>query len=267
MNQPITGLECIDIGANLTNKRFRNDLARVLAQSRSAGVTKIICTGSSERNSIESARLCEQHSDFLYSTAGIHPHDAREFDPDRTTKVLEKLYQRNCVVAVGECGLDFNRDFSPRDQQRSCFAAQLEMAAQVGLPLFLHERDAFGEFHSMMRDVRDRIRGGVVHCFTGSIEHAKAYLDLDLHIGITGWICDERRGQHLREIVKMIPANRLMIETDAPWLAPRDFRPRINRNEPQYLPHILKAVAECRGQSPEQLGPQILSTTKAFLRI
>ena len=170
-------------------------------------------------------------------------------------------------MAVGECGLDFNRDFSPRDKQRDCFAAHLELASKNRLPLFLHERDAFDTFYSMMKETRGRVSRGVVHCFTGSLENAKAYLDLDLHLGITGWICDERRGKHLREVVKEIPVNRLMLETDCPYLAPRDYRPRIKRNEPKYLPHILKTVAECRGESVEELAAEVLKTTKSFFSI
>ena len=262
-----TKFECIDIGANLTNKKFKNDLEKVLDDSKSAGLSHIVLTGSSEKNSVEAAKICERHPGFLYSTAGIHPHDASEFDPVRTAKTLSDLYELDHVVAVGECGLDFNRDFSPRDKQRDCFAAHLELASTSGLPLFLHERDAFDTFYSMMKEARDRVSRGVVHCFTGSLENAKAYLDLDLHLGITGWICDERRGKHLREVVKSIPVDRLMIETDCPYLAPRDYRPRINRNEPKYLPHILQTIAECRGESAQQLASEIMTTTKKFFEI
>ena len=262
-----TPLRCIDIGANLTSSKFANDREAVLASAKAAGVSQIVLTGSSESNSQQAADMCPEHPGFLFATAGIHPHDASKYDSTRTRKVLMDLFQHDHVVAVGECGLDFNRDFSPRDAQRSCFAEHLEMAAECGLPLFLHERDAFDEFIEMMRGVRDKVTGGVVHCFTGTAEQAKAYLDLDLHLGITGWICDERRGVHLREVVKMIPANRLMIETDCPYLAPRDYRPRIKRNEPKYLPHILKTVATCRDESPVELGKQILETTNLFFAL
>jgi len=267
MSGALTQLDCIDIGANLTDKKFRHDFETVLAHAKSAGVGQIILTGTSERGSREAARLSEQHPGFLYSTAGIHPHDAKTFDSGSTVKRLRDLYAQEQVVAVGECGLDFNRNFSPQDQQRDCFAAHLDLAAESKLPLFLHERDAFDEFYEMMREARDRIHGGVVHCFTGQWEHAKAYLDLDLHLGITGWICDERRGKHLREVVRSIPVDRLMIETDCPYLAPRDYRPRINRNEPKYLPHILQTIADCRQEPVETLGPEILKTTKKFFGI
>lgn len=266
-NETLTKQNCIDIGANLTNKKFNHDLEDVLAQSKDAGLSQIVLTGTSERTSRDASTICQRHPGFLYSTAGIHPHDAKSFDQTRTTALLKELYTEDHVVAVGECGLDFNRDFSPRDQQRDCFAAHIDLAASNGLPLFLHERDAFDEFYSMMEQSRDRISGGVVHCFTGTASQAKAYLDLDLHLGITGWICDERRGRHLREVVRSIPVERLMIETDCPYLAPRDYRPRINRNEPKYLPHILQTVADCRDEPVEQLSEAILATTKAFFGI
>ena len=137
----------------------------------------------------------------------------------------------------------------------------------MGLPLFLHERDAFDTFYEIMRKNRSRVSGGVVHCFTGTETQARAYLDLDLHLGVTGWICDERRGKHLREVVKIIPADRLMVETDCPYLAPRDYRPKISRNEPKYLPHILEVVASCRGESVADLAPKILKTTNLFFGI
>ena len=259
-------LQCIDIGANLTSSKFNRDLEDVLANAKDAGVSKIILTGSNEKNSQQSARLAIKNPGFLFATAGIHPHDASSFEP-ATAEALRKLYQQDEVVAVGECGLDFNRDFSPRDKQRTCFAAHLDLAEESGLPMFLHERDAFEEFHRIMRSSRGRIKKAVVHCFTGTETAARSYLDLDLHLGITGWICDERRGKNLREVVKLIPANRLMIETDCPYLAPRDYRPRISRNEPKYLPHILKAVAECRNEDPEELGREIWKTTCEFFKI
>lgn len=264
---PTDLLNCIDIGANLTSRQFRKDVDSVIQEARSAGVVGIVLTGSSEKNSLQAVSICTDYPNFLYSTAGIHPHDAKEFDPVTSVDSLRTLSEKEPVIAVGECGLDFNRDFSPRDQQRVCFAAHLNLAAETKLPLFLHERDAHDEFVEMMRECRDSISQGVVHCFTGTIEQAKIYLDLDLHLGITGWICDERRGQHLREVVQSIPLNRLMIETDAPYLAPRDIHPKIQRNEPKYLLHILKTVAACRGEDPQAIAPKIVETTCNFFQI
>lgn len=188
-------------------------------------------------------------------TAGVHPHHASELD---TTQLQEfnALARRSAVVAVGECGLDYFRNFSPHDAQQKAFAQQLELAADVGKPVFLHQRDAHQDFVDILRRHRSRLAGGVAHCFTAGMNEARAYLDLDLYIGITGWICDERRGRHLRDVVRQIPAERLLIETDAPYLLPRDLhpKPQSRRNEPMYLPHVLAAVAEARGEAVEELG-------------
>jgi TatD DNase family protein len=160
------------------------------------------------------------------------------------------------VVAVGECGLDYFRNFSPREAQLDAFAKQLELAATVAKPVFLHQRDAHDDFMNVLRRYRERLAGGVAHCFTAGMDEAREYLDLDLYLGITGWICDERRGHHLREVVKHIPVERLLIETDAPYLLPRDLKPKpqSRRNEPMYLPHVLAAIAEARGESVEKLA-------------
>jgi TatD DNase family protein len=163
-------------------------------------------------------------------------------------------------------GLDFNRDFSPRPQQEWVFEAQLELAAELGLPVFLHERDARARFIQILSRHRHRLGAAVVHCFTGSAEDLAAYLELDLHIGITGWVCDERRGLHLRELVKRIPLQRLLLETDAPFLVPRDLRPRpkAGRNEPAFLPHILKTVAVCLELPLEAVAAATTRNTCAF---
>ncbi len=266
-NPPLKAeFDCIDIGANLTNKAFRDDLWEVVENARAVGVFQMVLTGTCLRTSRESARLAQQNPGLFGATAGIHPHDAASFDAD-TRKTLAELYSLPEVLAVGECGLDFNRDFSPRDAQRHCFEQHLELAEQTGLPLFLHERDAHEEFLETMKSWRDRISQGVVHCFTGTKEQMTAYLDLDLHIGITGWICDERRGVHLHEAVKHIPANRLMVETDCPYLAPRDMKPRVHRNEPKFLPHIVKFIAKCRGEDPQELASATVQTTHEFFDV
>ena len=260
----------IDIGANLTHKSFRHDLPDVIRAGRDHGVSQIVVTGTSHRSSTEAARLALCYPGTLFSTAGIHPHDAREFEPDPdvgSTALLEKLARQEPVVAIGECGLDFNRNFSSREAQFACFEAQLALASRLAIPLFLHERDAHGAFMDILTRHRDRCGCAAVHCFTGTRAELRAYLDLDLHIGITGWICDERRGAHLRELVGEIPANRLMVETDAPFLAPRDLPEKIRRNEPKYLPHIVQVIAGCRGQSPESLAEGATATAAEFFNL
>ena len=170
------------------------------------------------------------------------------------------------MVAVGETGLDYNRNFSPREAQLFAFERQLGLAIRCGKPLFLHQRDAHADFIACMDNVRDQIGRAVVHCFTGDRKELFDYLDRDFYIGITGWICDERRGAHLRELMKSIPADRLMLETDAPYLLPRDLDPMPShrRNEPMYLPHICAEVARRRGESAEATGANATATSRLF---
>ncbi len=258
-------MELVDIGVNLTNKAFRHDRPEVIARALAAGVTRMIVTGTSERESHAARELTQEYPGTLFATAGVHPHEARHWSTD-TALVLERLAATPEVVAIGETGLDFYRDFSPRPDQESAFEAQLALAAQLKLPVFLHQRDAHARLLALLRNHRDQLRRGVVHCFTGSREELTDYLDLDLHIGITGWICDERRGLHLRELVREIPLQRLMLETDAPYLLPRDLptRPSNRRNEPAFLPHVLHTVAACTGLPAEQVAAASLETTSAF---
>lgn len=182
----------------------------------------------------------------MYATAGVHPHHASEYS-DEVEETLSHLLGQDSVVAVGECGLDYFRNFSPVDAQRKAFDAQLELAAASKMPVFLHQRDAHDDFLEMIAPAMQHIPSGVAHCFTGTSAMLHAYLDLGLYIGITGWICDERRGARLQEIVADIPLDRLMLETDAPYLLPRSLKPRpkSRRNEPAHLREVLRVVAEC----------------------
>lgn len=265
------GTGIVDIGANLGNKAFREDLDQVLARALDAGVESIMATGTSvpaSRHAWEIAERARTRSPRLFATAGIHPHHASQYGPDSLV-ALRELCARPEVVAVGECGLDFDRNFSPRVDQLRCFEGQLDLAAELGMPVFLHERSAHEAFAEILARHRARIPRGVVHCFTGTGEALARYLDLDMHIGITGWICDERRGTHLRELVGRIPNDRLMIETDAPYIMPRDIRPKpkSKRNEPALLPHVLRAVAAARRESPEELAHSTTETARAFFAL
>jgi len=235
-----------------------------MARALEAGVRRQIVTGTDLANSGAAAALAAGHPAMLSSTAGIHPHHARSFDASRHDE-LRDLLHRPHVVAVGECGLDYFRDFSPRDAQRAAFIAQLEIAAAARKPVFLHQRDAHDDFTSILREFRGGLTGGVAHCFTGGRAELEDYLALGLHIGVTGWVNDERRGEQLRQSVPHIPADRLMLETDAPYLLPRDLepRPKSRRNEPSYLPHIARAVAHLRGEAPDALAA---STTHNAIR-
>lgn len=261
-------MKIIDIGINLMHRSFNDDREQVMQSAIEAGVSPLIITGTSERSSSLAAKYASQYPGKLYSTAGVHPHDAKSCTQD-TMKNLENLAKKDCVVAIGECGLDYNRDFSPRDVQRKCFEAQIELACKTGLPLFLHERDAFEDFYKILEKYKTDIPNMVVHCFTGRKDELQAYLSLGCYIGITGWICDERRGKHLLDLVKLIPQNRLMIETDAPFLTPRnlDEKPKNGRNEPKYLVHILDELAYYLDEDIEDLAEQTYKNTKRFFKI
>jgi len=261
-------MHLIDIGANLTHSSFEHDFVAVLARARTAGVEQLIVTGASIQGARAAHALAQAYRGVLFATAGVHPHHASEFDAYAET-ALAQLHTAPEVVAVGETGLDYHRDFSPRPAQLSAFERQLELAARCGKPLFLHQRDAHADFLGCMDNVRGRIGAAVVHCFTGEKNELFDYLDRDFHIGITGWICDERRGTHLRELVKHIPAHRLMLETDAPYLLPRNVKPMPahRRNEPMYLPHICAEVARDRGEDIVTTAANATATARAFFKL
>lgn len=257
----------IDIGANLTHESFVADLDDVLHRAKDAGVTKLIITGASLDGSEQAAQLSERYSQ-LFSTAGIHPHEAKTFT-DKQLDLICCLTKQKTVVALGECGLDFNRDFSPRSIQEKCFIAQLELACELKMPVFMHERDAHTRFLKILDHYRAELDEIVVHCFTGNESELRNYLALDCHIGITGWICDERRGLHLQPLINLIPSNRLMLETDCPYLLPRDLKPKPKnrRNEPAYLTHILQTIATLTNKTAEQLAQETTETAIRFFRL
>lgn len=245
----------IDIGANLAHDSFDDDRDAVLQRAIDAGIAQIVVTGSSDGSNVRAAALAEAHPGTLYSTAGVHPHHAADFTA-RSDALIRELARKDCVVAVGECGLDYFRNFSPRDAQLEAFRQQLEIAKDCGLPVFLHQRDAHDDFVEVLESALPNLSGAVAHCFTGEGESLHEYVAMGLYIGITGWICDERRGQHLHDIVPVIPDDRLLIETDAPYLLPRNIRPRpkSRRNEPANLRYVLETVAEARGQSVDHVA-------------
>jgi TatD DNase family protein len=245
----------IDIGANLTHDSFDEDRDDVMRRAMDAGITRIIITGASDTGNIAAAALAESNPGNLYATAGVHPHHASDYG-DSSDELIRSLVEKDAVVAVGECGLDYFRNFSPRDAQLKAFQSQLDIAADTGLPVFLHQRDAHDDFVELLEPMLPKISRAVAHCFTGEHESLREYLAMGLWIGITGWICDERRGAHLHDIVSAIPDNRLLIETDAPYLMPRTIqpKPKSRRNEPAYLTEVLRVVAEARSQSEEYVA-------------
>jgi TatD DNase family protein len=261
-------MELIDIGCNLTHDSFDADRNEVIQAAFEAGVSQIIVTGASAQSSQAALQLASQWPQQLFATAGVHPHRASDYDSE-TDRLLRELAGQPGLVAIGETGLDYFRDFSPRKAQRSSFEQQIQIAIDTGLPFFLHQRDAHGDFVAILKEYRDRLSDVVVHCFTGSKAELHECLDLDCYIGITGWICDERRGTHMKEYMRDIPNDRLMIETDSPYLKPRNLRPKIksHRNEPRLLPWILGTLAACRNEYPQELAEATTRNARKFFRI
>ena len=260
--------ELIDIGLNLTHESFAHDLPEVLRRAHLAGVSRMIITGTSIAASRGAIALSRTDPHRLFATAGLHPHHASDYSP-AVRDELRELAADPAVVAIGECGLDYYRNYSPREAQLAAFRGLLEIAVETGKPVFLHQRDAHADFMSILREFRGSITDGVAHCFTGTRSELDDCLSLDLAIGITGWICDERRGLHLLPMMSAIPAPRLMVETDAPYLLPRTLKPKPSnrRNEPAFLPEVAKLVAQARGESLEQLAASSTAAARHFFRL
>ena len=286
-----TGL--VDIGANLSHDSFDRDRDAVLQRAWDAGLAAIVVTGSSRDSSRKALELAAAHPGRLYATAGLHPHHASDWNKDFATLIRE-LAAAPAVVSLGECGLDYFRNYSPHDAQRRAFIAQLQLAAELNKPLFLHQRDAHVDFVAILREHRSALGDICVHCFTDTRAALEDYLHLDCHIGITGWICDERRGQSLFELVRLIPEERLLVETDAPYLLPRtamhtDVRvpshgdslrsraaqdaqerpPKLSerRNEPAFLPYVVRRIAEARGVEAGRVGRATADNARRFFRL
>jgi TatD DNase family protein len=260
--------ELVDIGVNLTHESFAPDLHEVMARAGVAGVGRMIVTGTSVSGSQAALNLQQRHPAVLYATAGVHPHHATELT-NETFAALTELAAAPGVVAVGECGLDYYRNYSPRETQIRAFKQQLELAHTLRKPVFLHQRDAHSDFIAILREYRSSLVDGVAHCFTGQSNELMDCLDLGLAIGITGWICDERRGQHLLPLMSQIPSHRLMLETDSPYLLPRSLKPKpgSRRNEPAYLAEVAKTVAQARQDSYEELARSSTQAAVSFFKL
>ena len=261
----LDGMQLIDIGVNLAHDSFDHDRQQVLERARAAGVTPMVVTGSCHQSSLQALQLARSHKDELFATAGVHPHHADDF-ADADSAWMRALAAEPEVKAIGECGLDFFRNFSAPAAQEDAFHRQLALAGELQMPVFLHQRDAHDRFCAILGEHLNDIPRGVAHCFTGGMQELEDYLGLGLWIGITGWICDERRGAHLADLISHIPADRLMLETDSPYLLPRDIRPRprSRRNEPRYLAHIVEVVAKAAGRPPSTVAAETTANARLF---
>ncbi|HEX6930490.1 MAG TPA: TatD family hydrolase [Gammaproteobacteria bacterium] len=263
-------MNLIDIGINLTHDSFDHDRPVLIARARAAGVAGFIITGTDVAGSRDALRMAGGDPQF-FSTAGVHPHHAGGLDSEGMA-ALRELLDDDRVVAVGECGLDFFRNFSPREEQRRAFEMQLDLAAETGKPLFLHQRDAHTELMQRLHARRNELAGGVVHCFTdGPVELADV-IEAGFYVGITGWLCDERRGQALRDAVRELPLDRFMVETDAPYLLPRDLPESLRaeagrRNEPRFLPHIVAHLATLTGREPVEIARFATENARRLFRL
>lgn len=231
-----------DAGVNLLDERF--DAEKVIESAIEADVKKLCVITTHAQEWDKAIALYQQYPNNLVYTLGFHPHhakDAREQDYVR----LESLLTCPGAVAVGECGLDFNRNFSAQNIQVDVFIAQLNIAKKLGKPVYLHERDAFNQQIDCLVSVfGDNAINGIAHCFTGTQQQMQAYLYKGLYIGITGWLCDFKRGEALRDSIRTLPLNRLVLETDAPYLFPKNVRPRRRQNEPALLPYIAEYYSQ-----------------------
>ena len=270
----------IDIGANLAHESFSIDYPQMLERAWAAGVSHIVLTGSCRNSNQAVAALAAADPAHLSCTAGVHPHHAADWT-DEDAALIRALAALPQLVSLGECGLDYYRDLSPRDVQRRVFVTQLELAIELKKPVFLHQRGAHEDFLAILSEHRAGLVDACVHCFTDTLEAMQAYVALDCHIGITGWVCDAKRGAALRAVAPQIPAARLLIETDAPYLLPHNVprgqrpsslhsdKPGIDgrRNEPAYLPWVAQALAELRGVTAEQLAAETSSNARRFFNL
>lgn len=255
----------IDIGLNLASHRFTSDWQQVVAEAHAAGVEKFILTGTSLKTSKEVARLTEKMTaGTAYFTAGVHPHYACELTPAGLAE-LRALQSHPNAVAVGETGLDYHRDLSPRDVQRAALEAQVDMACALNKPLFLHERNAAADLIAILDNFRDRLPRCVVHCFTGNEAVARQYIERGFYIGITGWVGQKNRNADLLRALPSIAPERIMLETDAPYLTPPGYAPGIaGRNEPAALPRVAELLAIARGVPVEQVRADAYAATMTF---
>lgn len=249
-----------DIGVNLDHSSYLDDLQQFREDYHQEGVQGIICIASNMEEAHMLADLCAPFPDMHY-TLGCHPHHAGSWQ-EQDSDILVKAFASNSkAVAIGEMGLDFNRNYSTPDDQIRAFEAQLTLAQKTNKPVYLHERDAFVELTQRLAQAT-LPKSGVIHCFTGNKDQLTTYLDLDLCVGITGWLLDERRNHELVEALRFLPLDRLLLETDAPYLLPRNIRPRPKRNHPKFLRYIAQGVADIKGVPVEQVIAQANENTR-----
>lgn len=254
-----------DIGANLTHESFSSDLSTIINESISNNIEKISVTGCNVEDSLKALSIAEMYPNNLISTCGIHPHYADSFN-DSSEIEIKEIASNSLVKAIGETGLDFNRNYSKKENQINSFLEHIKIANELNLPMFLHQRDSHKEFMTCLKDIYPETNC-VVHCFTGSEEELDAYLSLDFYIGITGWICDEKRGSHLKEFISKIPLDKLLIETDSPYLLPKNIKIKGRRNKPLFLKEVFSKVSSIRNEPVNDLSKAIYQNSLKFFNL
>ena len=257
----------IDIGVNLTHDELFNNLDKVINDMIDVNINNAIITSSCIDETYKALEIIDKYPSIFYTTIGFHPHNAKEFK-ESNVSIIKELLNNKYVVAIGECGLDFYREYSTKREQVNCFEHHLSIASETKKPLFLHERDAFNDFYDMLKNHCDNLQNFVVHCFTSNKSNLIKYLDIGAYIGLTGWLTDTNRGFHLKDIIKLIPHDRIMIETDAPYLIPHNINFKHDGiNQPAYLPYVAEAVALSMDLELNYLSTLTIENTKKFFNL
>jgi len=258
-------MKLFDSHCHLDDKAYRRDLNRVIGRARQAGVARMMTVGANKKTAARAVALAESHAG-IYAAVGFHPHDASQCSA-ATLDFMVTLAENPRVRAWGEIGLDFNRMYSPREDQEKWFIQQLQIAAQLKLPVIFHERDSNGRFLEILNTDFKNEDAGVVHCFSGTVPELKQYLNMGLYIGITGILTLRARGADLRDMISQIPANRMVVETDAPYLTPAPEKYHTRRNEPAFVKFVLLKLAEVRNENPDQLAQTVWDNTNRLYQI
>jgi len=245
-------MKIFDTHCHLDDRAYKNDIGAVVNRAHAAGVCAMLSVATDKQSSQKAVALAETIPG-LYASVGAHPHDAKDVG-ESDLDFMRSLSQNPRVKAWGEIGLDFNRMHSPRDIQEDWFIAQLLIADELGLPVIFHERDSDGRLLELLNEYPNRERKGVVHCFSGNRLELEQYLEMGFFIGITGILTLKDRGAGLRELSRDIPPDRLVVETDAPYLTPAPEKNRTRRNEPAFVRSVLLKLAEVRKDDPETLA-------------
>ncbi len=255
-----------DSHCHIDDKVYNPDIAQVIERANAESVSKIMIVGVDIKTATNAVEIASEYKN-IYTSVGIHPHDAKNCSEEDLASLKNLALNNTCVKAWGEVGLDFNRMFSPIEDQENCFINQLNLANELNLPLIFHERDSKGRFYEILKSEAPETRKGVIHCFSGSKEELYKYLDLGYHIGITGILTIKKRGADLRDLAPLIPEDRILIETDAPYLTPAPQKNKFRRNEPAFVKSVLLKLAEVRNTDPEKLSEIIFNNTKELYQI